>query len=161
MQKIFKFFYSAVAVLLTAYICSQFTHAGIVSWYDDLPRPPLTPPNMVFPIMWSIIYGLLIFATLIVLLKPDGKERRKANNLFILQLLLQILWCYVFFAQGYLGLGLLIIILLDIAVFRQIVVYAKISKPASWLLYPYYLWLIFATFLNMSYVYYGGLIVVF
>ena len=63
MQKIFKFFYSAVAVLLTAYICSQFTHAGIVSWYDDLPRPPLTPPNMVFPIMWSIIYGLLIFAT--------------------------------------------------------------------------------------------------
>lgn len=161
MKKIFKIFYSAVAVLLTAYICSQFTYSGISSWYDDLPKPPLTPPNIVFPIMWSIIYGLLIFATSIVLIKSDSKERSQANNLFIVQLILQIVWCYIFFAQGYLGLGLLVIILLDIAVFKQTVVYSHTSQLASKLLYPYYWWLMFATFLNAMFVYYFGLIIVF
>lgn len=161
MQKIFKLFYSIVAVLLTAYICSRFTGFGILSWYDDFAKPPLTPPNFVFPIMWSAIYALLIFATFIVLVKAEAYLRRKANNLFIIQLVLQILWCYTFFAQGYLGLGLLVIILLDIAVFKQIVVYGKASRAASWLLYPYYWWLMFASFLNAMFVYYFGLIVVF
>ncbi len=161
MQKVFKFIYSAVMVMLTAYICSQFTQFGISSWYNDFAKPPFTPPNVVFPIMWSIIYCLLIFATFVVLIKAEAFYRRKAENIFIIQLILQILWCYTFFAQGYLGLGLLVIILLDIAVFRQIVVYSRTSKFASRLLYPYYWWLMFATFLNAMFVYYGGLIVVF
>lgn len=161
MKKAFKFFYAAAAVLLTAYICTIFTKAGINLWYDDFPKPPLTPPNIVFPIAWSIIYVLLIVSVFIALRDADSYNRRKANNLFITQLLLQILWCYTFFAHGYLGLGLALIVLLDITIYRMIVVFGRISRLASRLLYPYYWWLIFATFLNAVFVASGGLIVVF
>lgn len=161
MKKGFKFFYAFAAVMLTAYICSALTEAGINSWYNDIAKPALVPPNIVFPIFWSVIYVLLIFSTFIALREADSYMRRKANNLFIVQLLLQILWCFTFFAEGYLGLGFAVIVLLDIAVFRMIVVYNKINRLSAWLLYPYYWWLVFATFLNGIFVYNSGLIVVF
>ncbi len=157
----FKFFYSTFAVLLTAYICSIFTQTGITGWYNDINLPPLTPPNYIFPIVWSVLYVLLILSTFIVLKNADSYNKRKANNFFIIQLFLQILWCFTFFAQGYLGLGFVVIILLDIIVFKMISIYHKISRVAGMLLYPYYWWLIFATFLNFNFVYNLGLIIVF
>ena len=161
MKKGFKFFYAAAAVLLTAYICSALTRIGIDGWYNNFDKPLLTPPNIVFPIVWSIIYVLLILATFIVLRDGDSTQRNKANNLFITQLALQILWCFSFFAQGQIGLSMLVIILLDIVVYKMITVFYEIRKLSGWLLYPYYWWLIFATFLNAVFISFFGLIVVF
>lgn len=161
MKTWFKFFYAAAAVLLTAYICSVLTQTGIRGWYHAFPRPRLTPPDIVFPIAWSVIYALLIISTFIVLRDAKDALRDRANNLFILQLVLQILWCAAFFVEGYLGLGLAVIILLDIAVFKMIMTFGRINRLAAWLVYPYYWWLLFATFLNASFVYVGGLVIVF
>ena len=109
----------------------------------------------------SILYVLILVSTYIVLREADSYNRKKANNIFIIQLFLQILWSFVFFAQGHLGLGLAIMLLLDITVFKMITLYAKVNKTASYMLYPYYWWLIFATFLNFNFVYNLGLIIVF
>ena len=157
----FKFFYSLFSVMLTAYVCSVFTDIGIKQWYGEIEKPPLTPPNIIFPVFWSILYVLIIVSTYIVLREADSYNRKKANNIFIIQLFLQILWSFVFFAQGHLGLGLAIMLLLDITVFKMITLYAKVNKTASYMLYPYYWWLIFATFLNFNFVYNLGLIIVF
>lgn len=161
MKKGFKFFYVTAAVLLTAYICSALTRIGLAGWYDNSDKPALTPPNIVFPAMWSIIYVLLILASFIALRDGDSSQRSRANNLFIIQLALQILWCFCFFAQGQLALAMAVIILLDIAVYKMITVFLKIRRLAGWLLYPYYWWLIFATFLNAVFISSFGLIVVF
>ena len=85
----FKFFYSTFAVLLTAYICSIFTQSGINGWYNDIDLPAFTPPNYIFPIVWSVLYVLLILSTFIVLKNADSYNKRKANNFFIIQLFLQ------------------------------------------------------------------------
>lgn len=161
MKQGFKFFYSFFSVMLTAYVCSIFTDIGIKQWYDGVEKPFLTPPNIVFPIVWSVLYVLLAISTFMVLRDADSYNRKKANNIFIIQLFLQILWCFTFFAQGHLGLGFAVIILLDVCVFRMVSVYSKINKTASYMLYPYYWWLLFATFLNFNFVYNLGLIIVF
>ena len=100
MRQGFKFFYVFFAVMLTAYICSVFTNNGISQWYNNVEKPFLTPPNNVFPIAWSILYVLIIISTFMVLRDTDSYNRKKANNLFIIQLFLQVLWCFVFFAQS-------------------------------------------------------------
>jgi tryptophan-rich sensory protein len=160
MKQGIKFFYVFFAVMLTAYICSVFTNNGISQWYDNIEKPFLTPPNKVFPIAWAILYVLIIISTFIALKDADSYNRKKANNYFILQLFLQILWCFTFFAEGHLGLGFAIILLLDIAVFKMIGIYSKINKTASYMLYPYYWWLLFATFMNFNFVYNFGLVMV-
>ena len=160
MKHIFKFFYVLLSVMLTAYICSVFTNNGIAQWYNNVEKPFLTPPNKVFPIAWTILYVLLIVSTFWVIKNADSYNRKKANNYFILQLFLQILWCFTFFTQGHLGLGFAVILLLDICVFKMISVYSKINKTASYLLYPYYWWLLFATFMNFNFVYNFGLVMV-
>jgi len=160
MKKIFKFIYIIIAVSLTSYLCSKFTHIGLSNWYNNLNKPFLTPPNIVFPIVWSIIYTLIVISSFIAMRDTQNSQQAKVNNYFLAQLFLQILWCFIFFAEGYLGLGFAIIVLLDITVFKMISVFTKINKLASVLLYPYYWWLMFATFLNFNYIYNFGLIIV-
>lgn len=152
MKKGFKFFYVTAAVLLTAYICSFLTRMGPEGWYNQVTRPEFTPPAAVFGIVWSIIYVLLVVSSYLALRDADSAARNQANNLFLAQLALQILWCFAFFAEGQTGLGMLLIILLDIVVYKMIAVFLQIRKLAGWLLYPYYWWLVFATFLNAVYI---------
>ena len=161
MRHIIKFFYSIFSVMLTGYICSAFTDMGLKRWYDGIEKPFLTPPNVIFPIVWSVLYILIAASTFIVLCEADSFHRKKINNIFILQLFLQILWSFIFFAQGHLGLGFAVILLLDICVFKMIALYSKVNKTVSYILYPYYWWLIFATFLNFNFIYNLGLIIVF
>ena len=162
MKKTMKYLYVLISVFLTAYICSVFTQYGIRNWYNNVVGDiSFTPPNYVFPIAWSILYTLIIAATFIVVRCGDKAKRQKANNLFISQLFLQILWCFSFFAQGLLGLGLIVLILLDVVVFKMVSSYYQIKKVAAFLIYPYYWWLLFATFLNANFVYNLGLVLVF
>ena len=72
----------------------------------------------------------------------------KANFLFISQLIFQILWCLAFFTAGEVQLGLVALIFLDVIVFFMAKTYRKISKAAYYFLFPYFIWLVFATVLN-------------
>ncbi len=161
MKKVFKFVYVTLAVLLTSYICSKFTNIGIVGWYNNFDKPQFTPPNIVFPIAWSIIYTLIIISTYIALRDASGKQQNKVNNIFLIQLALQILWCFSFFAEGQIGFALAVIVLLGISIFKMISIFLQINKLSGILLYPYYWWVVFATFLNAIFVAAGGMIIVF
>lgn len=152
MKKVFTFIYVVVSILLTAKICSIFTHIGLNGWYNDFAKPMFTPANYVFPIAWSIIYVLLAASSFMVLSRADSLYKNQASHLFIAQLALQILWCFSFFAEGQLALGLVILLLLDIVVYKMIVIFLQQHKLSGLLLYPYYWWLMFATFLNAVYI---------
>ena len=102
MKQGFKFFYSFFAVILTAYICSVFTDIGLNNWYKNIEKPFLTPSDMVFSIVWPVLYVLIAVSTFMVLRDADSYKRKNINNIFIIQLFLQILWSFIFFAQGHL-----------------------------------------------------------
>lgn len=124
-------------------------------------KPTITPPDAAFPIVWSILYVLMIVAFFMVLKKGDVTGQKKANQLFLGQLVLQVIWSYLFFHQGFIGLAFGVIILLDLVVYKLILNFKGVDKYAAWLLYPYFWWLIYASFINFSFVYINGMIVQF
>lgn len=161
MNNLKKLAYSSLSVFVTAYASSYFTQYGIYNWYASLSKPLFTPPDFVFPIVWTILYILLVISFFLILVHTLPSEKKEANNLFLSQLLLQIIWCFLFFYNGYIGLAFGIILLLDFIVYKMIKYFHKICHGAAYLLYPYFIWLCYATYLNFTFIYTQGLIVMF
>lgn len=117
--------------------------------YQSLNLPALSPPGVVFPIVWTILYTLMgISAYLIYTSSSPGKDR--ALNIYALQLALNFIWPLLFFgAQQYL-LSFIWILILWVAIIAMIAVFYKVSPAAAYLQIPYLLWVTFAAYLNLS-----------
>lgn len=119
-------------------------------WYQTLNKPPLTPPAEYFPVAWGILYTLMTIAFFIVLFKPNSHNKTTAITLFLLQLIFNFTWSYVFFEMKATGIALAdVIILFGLLIFTVIFFY-KVSKPAAILLIPYLLQVAFAIYLNLG-----------
>lgn len=148
-----RFVVAFFLVAVTAGLSSYFSYLGVDTFYPTLNLPPLNPPNHIFPLIWPILYVLMIISCTIVLNQEGNK---KAMMLFIYQLVLHVLWCVLFFANAQFALALVCLVLLDITVFQMIQAFASLSKTAAYLQYPYLLWLLFATYLNAGVWYLNG-----
>ncbi|MGN0191983.1 MAG: TspO/MBR family protein [Candidatus Gastranaerophilaceae bacterium] len=116
-------------------------------WYTNLTKPPLTPPAEVFAPTWTILYTFMALSLYLYLTKKSVKSKTAGYVYFSIQIILNLLWTPVFFGlQNVLAASVLIMIL-DIFVVMTIVEFRKISKLAGILLIPYFLWLVFATYL--------------
>ncbi len=118
------------------------------SWYNTLIKPPLTPPPSYFPIAWGILYSLMTIAFFIVILKPHSKEKYIAVNLFLVQLIINFTWSYVFFEMKSIELALADVAILFLLVIFTIIYFYKVSKTAAILMIPYLFQVIFAMYLN-------------
>ncbi len=114
--------------------------------YKSLELPPLAPPGIVFPIVWSILYILMGVSAYLI------EQDKNSNNLSIyyLQLGFNALWSIIFFVFKWHLLAFIWIIILIILVIIMIIRFYKINKTAAWLNLPYLLWLIFAAYLNLG-----------
>ena len=119
-------------------------------WYYNLTKPPLAPPDWIFPPVWSILYFSMLVALLLYLFKPS-QNKKSGYIYFIAQLFLNLLWAPVFFYLKNMFLALIVIILLDIFVILTIKSFYKVSKISSLILIPYLIWILFATYLNIGY----------
>ena len=115
---------------------------------QSVQQPPLSPPRILFPIVWSILYALMGFSATRIWLSPPSAQRSKGLNLYVAQLIVNFFWSLIFFnAQAY-GFAFFWLIALWLLVFWMIVVFQKVNPPAAWLQIPYLLWLSFAAYLN-------------
>ncbi|MDD6395356.1 MAG: tryptophan-rich sensory protein [Firmicutes bacterium] len=123
--------------------------SGKISMYDQLFKPPLSPPSWVFPVVWSVLYLLMGLSSYIVMTSDVSRGRREdALWQYIIQLGVNLIWPVLFFYFE-LSLGAFIwIIVLVAAVFKMIVDFGRISRLAAILQIPYLLWLLFAVYLN-------------
>ena len=119
-------------------------------WYYNLTKPPLAPPDWIFPPVWSILYFSMLIALLLYLFKP-AQNKKLGYIYFIAQLILNFLWTPTFFYLQNIVLALIVIILLDIFVILTIKSFYKVSKISGLILMPYLLWILFATYLNIGY----------
>lgn len=119
-------------------------------WYKNLIKPPFAPPDWLFAPAWGILYITIILAFIIYCLKP-AQNKKSGYIYFAVQLLLNILWTPVFFGLKNIFLGLFVIIILDIFVYLTIRDFYRVSKLAGILLIPYFVWILFATYLNIGY----------
>lgn len=119
--------------------------------YEMLNRPVLSPPPIVFQIVWPILYILMGIAFLRVLIKgKKGVFINRAVFYFIIQLALNLSWSFIFFNLNLYALSFLWIILIIIFVVLTIKEFYKVDKVAAMLLIPYLLWLIFASYLSFN-----------
>lgn len=119
-------------------------------WYANLPKPLLMPPNWLFAPVWFILY-LMIFLSLLIYTTTKTRHSKILGYIyFIIQMLLNIIWSPIFFLMKNVGLALLVIIFLDIFVYLTIIKFYEVSKISAKILYPYFLWILFATYLNAA-----------
>lgn len=140
-----------IICLLAGVIGSIFTTPAIQGWYATLVNPSFNPPNWVFAPVWTGLYLLMGISAFLVWRK--GLDNHLVNSglrIFILQLILNTLWSFLFFGLKSPLLGLIEIVLLWIAIVLTILSFFRVSKLAGILLLPYILWVSFATILNFS-----------
>ena len=114
--------------------------------FDSINKPVFTPPGIVFPIVWTILYILMGISSYIVY-KYD-KNNSNALTIYGIQLFFNMTWTLFFFNfKLYLFSFIWLIILLVLVIVMTYKFY-KINKVSGLIQIPYILWLIFASILN-------------
>ncbi len=125
--------------------------SGGMENYKVLNQPPLSPPGWVFPVVWSILYLLMGYASFRVLFADGSKEDiRKALVVYGIQLLLNFLWPILFFGQQWYLAAFFLLLALWAAILVTIQLFSQPDKWAGYLLIPYLLWVSFAGYLNFG-----------
>lgn len=122
------------------------------NWYNALNKPFLTPPPNIFPIAWTILYTMIALSAFYFLKNGFSKEKILPFTVFVIQLCLNFAWTPVFFDKHNINGAFLIVILLAVFVLFNIILFYKHSKIAGILLIPYFLWIIFASYLNYGFI---------
>lgn len=129
-------------------LAGLLTREGTALYAAEAVKPPLSPPGILFPIVWTILYALMgIGAARVHQSFPTG-ERAWGLNLFILQLVMNFFWSLIFFNAGAYGFALLWLIVLWGLILAMILVFYRVDRIAALLQMPYFLWVTFAAYLN-------------
>ncbi len=118
--------------------------------YASFIKPPLSPPGWLFGIVWPVLYLLMGVAAYCVYRAPASYARKRALMLYWLQLFVNFLWPIVFFRFELLWVAAAIILLLDALVALTALRFYQIKPLAGYLMIPYLLWILFATYLNIG-----------
>ena len=151
LDKLFKLIVAVSVSEIVGIIGSVFTTSSIQTWDAALAKTALNPPAWVFGPVWTILYFLMGVAAFLVWEKGLNKKDVKiALIIFDVQLALNIFWSIIFFGLRSSGWAFVEIIFLWLAILATIILFARISRPAAWLLLPYIVWVSFAGYLNYS-----------
>ena len=167
-----KLFTSIIICELAGVIGSIFTVPQITYWYKALSKPSFNPPSWIFGPVWTILFILMGISLYLVWSKKwhvknelRYKKKKAWNSLsqkflsgtwqkvnivliFATQLVLNVLWSFIFFGAHNPGVAFFELLMLWFAILFTIVNFYRISKAAAYLLIPYILWVSFAGILN-------------
>lgn len=141
------FVLSVFGCIIVGWIGGLFSREAIPTWYQTLIKPAGVPPSWVFSVVWTLLY-ILMGISFALIWTSKRKKKNLAYAIFSLQLFLNFIWSYLFFYLHSPLLGLIDISLLWFVIIATLLVFGKISKPASYLLIPYLLWVTYAWKLN-------------
>jgi tryptophan-rich sensory protein len=148
---------SPIMLLVFVIIClaagrlgAAITEPALAGWYAGLRKPEWTPPNIVFPVAWSLIFLAIGIAAWLVWKSAERGEARLPLTLFFGQLAINVLWSFSFFGQRNAFLGLVCLAALVVAVALTTIAFSRVSRAAGWLFLPYLLWLGYAGALNLA-----------
>ena len=126
--------------------------SGGTKLYSELTKPPLSPPGWLFPIVWTVLYLLMGYASYLIWSSDAPQEqKRRALTLYALQLLANFLWPLLFFGANSLLGALICLLILWVLILLTIRAFSQISNLAGDLLLPYILWVSFAAYLNLGF----------
>lgn len=140
-----------IPVVAASLIGQLATYPNLATWYAGLRKPGFVPPDWVFGPVWTTLYLLMAVAVWRVLRRPPKTPgRRLGLILFFVQLALNAVWTWMFFAAHSPLLGLVNIVPQLGIILATTVTFLRVDRIAGWCLVPLAIWVAFATILNVS-----------
>ena len=143
-KKIIKFIVLIFGPLIIGTIVGVITQSDT---YKTIVKPFLSPPGALFPIAWSILYLAMGISFYII---SKEKFDHTVTKVFIAQLIVNYIWPFLFFKLNLYYLSAIWIVLLLYLVITMIDVFYQKQKIAGYIQIPYFLWLLFALYLNIG-----------
>ena len=134
--------------LLVGFLSAYFVGEGFVT-YQSFTKPPLSPPSVVFPVVWTILYVLMGISSYLILKNKNG-DIAFALKLYLANLFFNFFWSIIFFKYFEFLLALFWLLALLFIVVWMVIEFKKINSVAAYLNIPYILWLIYAAYLNFG-----------
>lgn len=127
-----------------------FTNTSVGGWYKTIKKPSFNPPDWIFGPVWTLLFLAMSISLWLVWQKRKEEDIKLGLIIFGVQLILNVTWSALFFGMKSPFYAFIEIVFLLFAIALTIGIFARISRLASLLLVPYFLWVGFATFLNYS-----------
>ena len=152
MQNKTKTYTLSIVVALAVGGLSALLTAGNMDLYSQIVQPPLAPPSVLFPIVWTVLYTLMGISAAMVFLKKDAmpKEVSSALTVYAISLFLNFFWSIIFFNMRAFLFSFIWLVALWITVIIMIIKFYRIKSASGLLQIPYLLWLTFAGYLNFG-----------
>jgi tryptophan-rich sensory protein len=131
-------------------VLGSLLSGNVKETYTSFHQPPLAPPGWVFGIIWPILYLLMAIAAYCILQMGSNPDGKTAMAFYWAQLIVNFFWPIVFFRWQRLWLSVGVIVLLDVLVLITAIRFYQLKKAAGYLMVPYLLWILFATYLNIG-----------
>jgi translocator protein len=139
---------SLIVVYLVAFLGSIFTSPNTsTEWYESI-KPSITPPSWVFPVVWNILFFLIALSLYLAWISAKKNQKEGIILVFGINFALNILWSVLYFGMKNPTASFIEIFFLLASIVSMILVTYKINKTSSYLLWPYLIWVCFATILN-------------
>ena len=149
-EKIKSYLFFILSALAVGGLSAFFTRNSM-SIYDDILTPPLSPPSIVFPIVWTVLFTLMgISAAMIYNSDVPQKQKESALLTYALSLAVNFFWSLIFFNLRAFLFAFLWLLLLLYLIIKTILQYYKINKLAAYLQIPYAVWVTFAGYLTLG-----------
>lgn len=132
------------------FLSGWLTRQGSELYSQAIVKPPLSPPAIVFPIVWGILFLLMGIGAARIYLAEPSPARTKSLRIFLLQLAFNFFWSILFFNFQAFGIALIWLLILWGLILWMIFSFRQVDPPAAWLQVPYLLWVTFAAYLNFG-----------
>lgn len=151
MKKEIKVYIIGILIPLAVGGLSAFLTRNSMDIYKTIEKPPLAPPGIVFPIVWTLLYTLMGISSAMIYNDKFASESQKKSALlvYVLQLAVNFIWSILFFNLNAYLLCFFVIIILWLLILSMILKFKEINKTAAYLQIPYLLWVTFAGYLNL------------
>jgi tryptophan-rich sensory protein len=120
----------------------------MATWYDNLQKPPFTPPKKVFGPVWTVLYIFVFSALIAYFLSPGKKNLLPVTALLLVHFVASFSWTNLFFRQKKILVAFFDILLFDSTLMVIVALFFQVSALAGALLLPYLGWGLFAAYLN-------------
>lgn len=131
-------------------LAGWLTRDGMKTYLAEAAKPPLSPPSIVFPIVWTVLFALMGIGAARIDQSPVSRERTRGLRLFWVQLLFNFLWTILFFGTLRFDLAFFWLLALWALILWMLLTFRRVDPPAAWMQLPYLLWVTFAAYLNLG-----------
>ena len=141
------FFFMAVSLFVGA-VASILTSENM-NIYSNIITPSLSPPSILFPIVWTFLYLLIGVSAARIYIANDNRWNTSLT-IWAVQLAVNFTWTLIFFNLQAFLFAFIWLVLLWVLIITMIILFYRQDKPAAYLQIPYLLWVTFAGYLTLG-----------